>query len=94
MVIFFMRCDGDVFFPPRCDIDYFWRYPTIAIGAIIFPNNCDRLFCEVFLILRFLEFLRDFGVFGVFDGFLRDFEGLWGFEGFLRCNEGYWGFSR
>ena len=36
------------FFLLRCDIDYFWRYPTITIGAIIFPNNRDRLFYDVF----------------------------------------------
>ena len=60
------RCFFSPHYAMRCDIDYFWRYPTIAIGAIIFPNNRDRLFCEVFLILRFLEFLRGFGDFWCF----------------------------
>ena len=46
----FLSCDAMAmfFFLPRCDIDYFWRYPTIAIAAIIFPNNRDRLFCDGF----------------------------------------------
>ena len=66
------------YFLQRCDIDYFWTFPTIAIVAIIFPNHRDRLFCDVCIILRFL---------GVFEGFSR----FWGFFlGVLEVLEGFW----
>ena len=51
------------YFLQRCDVDYFWTFPTIAIAAIIFPNHRDRLFCDVeaynALICKwFLDFLK------------------------------------
>ena len=41
MVIFvmFLSC---FYFLQRCDIDYFWTFPTIAIGAIIFSSHRDQ----------------------------------------------------
>ena len=86
------------YFLQRCDIDYFWTFPTIAIVAIIFPNHRDRLFSDVCIILRFLGVFEGFWRFWVFSvvlevlgGFLRDFGG---FGGFLRGLLGFGGFSR
>ena len=82
------------YFLQRCDIDYFWTFPTIAIVAIIFPNHRDRLFCNVCIILRFLGIFGGFGFFKSFrrvlGGFLRGFGG-YGF--FLRGFGVFWGFS-
>ena len=72
------------YFLQRCDIDYFWTFPTITIIAIIFPNNRDRLFCDVCIILRF------FGGFGFYLGVLEVLSGV--FEGFWGFFEGFWRF--
>ena len=95
----FFSCDAMAmfYFLQRCDIDYFWTFPTIAIVAIIFPNHRDRLFCDVCIILSFLGVFESFWrfwvfleVFGwVFEGFLRlwvFFEGFWIFWGVFKVN--------
>ena len=89
----FFSCDAMAmfYFLQRCDIDYFWTFPTIAIVAIIFPNHRDRLFCDVCIILSFFGgVLKVLGVFRTFwrflGGFLRGFGGYGGFGVF-------WGFS-
>ena len=69
----FFSCDAMAmfYFLQRCDSDYFWTFPTIAIVAIIFPNHRDRLFCDVCITLRF---------WGVLEGFWRfwgGFEKFW-----------------
>ena len=88
MVIFSSDAMVMFYFLQRCDSDYFWTFPTIGIVAIIFPNNRDRLFCDVCIILRFLGVFEGFWKFLFFSvvlevlgGFLR---GLGGFGGFLR----------
>ena len=90
MVIFSCDAMAMFYFLQRCDIDYFWTFPTIAIVAIIFPNHRDRLFCDVCIILRF---------FGAFEGFSRFggfFLGVWrfwvGFGGFGVVLRGFGGF--
>ena len=87
----FFSCDAMVmfYFLQRCDSDYFWTFPTIAIIAIIFPNYRDRLYCDVCIILRLLGgfegFWRFWFLFRSFGGFEWGFEGFWGFfEGFWR----------
>ena len=87
------------YFLQRCDIDYFWTFPTIAIVAIIFPNHRDRLFCDVCIILSFLGvvwgLLEVLGVFRSFwrflGGFLRGFGGYGGFGGVLEFFGGFQG---
>ena len=91
MVIFSCDAMAMFYFLQRCDIDYFWTFPTIAIVAIIFPNHRDRLFCDVCIILSFFGgVLKVLGVFRSFwrflGGFLRGFGGYGGFGVF-------WGFS-
>merc|ERR1712208_261035 len=94
----FFSCDAMAMFDflQRCDIDYFWTFPTIAIVAIIFPNHQDRLFCDVCIILRFFGgVLRVFGDFGFYLRVLEVLSGvLRGLGGFLRGFGGFWGFSR
>ena len=94
MVIFSCDAMAMFYFLQRCDIDYLWTFPTIANVAIIFPNHRDRLFFDVFIILRFWGVFEGFwsfwglflGVLEILDGFLR------GFEGFGVVFEGFWRF--
>ena len=80
----FFSCDAMVmfYFLQRCDIDYFWTFPTIAIVAIIFPIHRDRLSCNVCIILRFLGVFEGFWRFWVlFTYFWRFWVGFWRFWG-------------